>query len=219
MSKSAPAELRLSSIFGLASDRAKLANWPEPTRKWGQLIKLFMTRLCCKNQTHTDTTHTHRARWWSMLMCVLCGFSAFSLLYSFSSASAFSVLLSFCPFVPLPSLPRVRVTSDLFLQCDAQRKWEATRPGGTGHTVEQTCCVHVLYLRIQSQLAMLSCDTFEFLYKENVNTFSTEQTHREQHNDALDMYTMVGTCIFSAHCASFIDLRGSLIKFSKLVTV
>lgn len=188
MSKSAPAELRLSSIFGLASARAELANWPEPTRKWGQLIKLFMTRLCCKHQTHTDT-HRHRtgARWWSMLMCVLCGFSAFSLLYSFSSASAFSVLLSFCPFVPLPSSllcspPRVRVTSDLFLQCDAQRKWEATRPG-TGHTVEQTCCVHVLYLRIQSQLAMLSCDTFEFLYKENVNTFSTEQTHRE-HNDA-----------------------------------
>lgn len=104
MSKSAPAELRLNSIFGLASARAELANWPEPTRKWGQLIKLFMTRLCCKQQTHTDThTHPTGARWWSMLMCVLCGFSAFSLLYSFSSASAFSVRLSFCPFVPLPS--------------------------------------------------------------------------------------------------------------------
>lgn len=118
MSKSAPstsaAQLRLSS------SRAVLANWPEPTQKWGQVIKLFMTRLCCK---HTHTV-TNWARRWSMLMCVLCGLSAFSLHTSlFLFSSAFAVLLSLCPL----SL-YVRVMSDLFLQCDAQRKWEAS-PG------------------------------------------------------------------------------------------
>lgn len=99
MSKSAPAELRLSSIFGLASARAKLANWPEPTRKWGQLIKLFMTRLCCKQQTHTHTPNRSpmmvnvdvRPLWFL-------GFLSALLFLFCVCLFCFAVLLPLCPF-------------------------------------------------------------------------------------------------------------------------
>lgn len=100
MSKSAPAELRLSSIFGLASARAELANWPEPTRKWGQLIKLFMTRLCCKHQTHTDT-HTEPEPDDGQCWCASFVVSRLSLCFTLSLLRL--PFLFCCPFVPLPS--------------------------------------------------------------------------------------------------------------------
>lgn len=137
MSKSAPSTS--AAQHRLSSSRAELANWPEPTQKWGQLIKLFMTRLCCK---HTHTV-TNWARRWSMLMCVLCGLSAFSLHTSlFLFSSAFAVLLSLCPL----SLS-MSVSCRIYF-CNATRNGSErpvqARNMPHAHTVEQTCCVHVL---------------------------------------------------------------------------
>lgn len=154
MSKSAPstsaAQLRLSS------SRAELANWPEPTQKWGQLIKLFMTRLCCK---HTHTV-TNWARRWSMLMCVLCGLSAFSLHTSlFLFSSAFAVLLSLCPLSLCPCH-----VGFIFAMRRATEVRGQSRPG-TCHTHTQLSKHVVCMCWIQSQLAMLILS-----FKEHLNT-------------------------------------------------
>lgn len=146
MSKSAPsttaAQLRLSSSWDEASRAGQLTRTHSKMGTTHQII--YDTPLL---QAHTET---NCARRWSMLMCVLCGLSAFSLHTSLFLSPRLP-LLSFCPFALSLSLSlHVRVMSDLFLQCDAQRKWEASpgqarnMPHTRTHTVEQTCCVNVL---------------------------------------------------------------------------
>lgn len=132
MSKSAPAELRLSSIFGLASARAELANWPEPTRKWGQLIKLFMTRLCCKHQTHTHT-HTEPEPDDGQCWCASFVVSRLSLCFALSLLRL--PFLFCCPFAPLSLCPLlfsallpVSVSRRIYF-CNATRNGSERLPG------------------------------------------------------------------------------------------
>lgn len=93
MSKSAPsttaAQLRLSSSWDEASRAGQLTRTHSKMGTTHQII--YDTPLL---QAHTET---NCARRWSMLMCVLCGLSAFSLHTSLILSPRLP-LLSFCPF-------------------------------------------------------------------------------------------------------------------------
>lgn len=156
MSKSAPstsaAQLRLSS------SRAELANWPEPTQKWGQLIKLFMTRLCCKH------IHTHTNKLGLTMVNVdvrplwFVGF--------LSAHFTLSLLVCLCcPFVPLPSLSLCPCHVGFIFAMRRATEVRGQSMPGTCHTHTQLSKHVVCMCWIQSQLAMLILS-----FKEHVNT-------------------------------------------------